>query len=74
MIIHIIHTGELYPPFSGDMLYGLHAKVKNLQVEVSGCSAQIQELSPKAREHDKELSALKKEMELPGKTCLKRYY
>ena len=50
--------------YSTVMSYGLPAKIQNLQEEVSGCSAQIQELSAKVREHDEELSEMKREMEL----------
>ena len=40
-------------PHSVPMSYGLHATITHLRKEVSGCSAQIQELSAKALEEQK---------------------
>ena len=51
-------------PHSSQMLYGVHAKVKNLQKEINGCSAQIQELSINLSEREDELSMMKRELEM----------
>ena len=46
------------------MSYGLPATIQHLEVEISGCSTQIRELSAKVKERDDELSMMRREVKL----------